>query len=151
MRKNEIRQMIRGERQLIPFGSDLTPGTDEAGVIDQHVDPRLRRSDFSSHAPGLGDRRKIREMRLCGAVCVIACAVLGEILRRRSRVASARLASRATNTRRAPMLASLIAAASPIPEVPPVRTTTFPCMPIMAQDPRRLEVGAASNCSRRHR
>jgi hypothetical protein len=39
----------------------------------------------------------------------------------------------------------LIAAASPIPEVPPVRTTTFPFMPLMLRISPRLQVGPASN------
>src|SRR4029077_7772240 len=41
-------------------------------------------------------------------------------------VASPRLLSRATNTIRAPIFASRCAATSPMPEVPPVITTTLP-------------------------
>src|SRR6266852_1587855 len=54
------------------------------------------------------------------------CGRLGLALRRRVMVASPRFLSRATNTIRAPIFASRCAATSPMPEVPPVITTTLP-------------------------
>jgi hypothetical protein len=54
--KDEIRQVIRGECQLIPFSGHLTFRANEAGVIDQNVDARLGGGDFARDAPGLGDQ-----------------------------------------------------------------------------------------------
>ena len=54
----------------------------------------------------------------------------GALWRSRARVALPRALSRATKTIRAPILASSIAATSPIPDVPPVITTVFPLISI---------------------
>src|SRR5579859_619107 len=54
------------------------------------------------------------------------CGRLGLPLRRLVMVASPRVLSRATNTIRAPIFASRCAVTSPMPEVPPVITTTLP-------------------------
>src|SRR5712691_12706430 len=56
------------------------------------------------------------------------CARPGARSRSRSSATSPRALSRPTNTMRAPMPASLSAATWPMPEVPPVMTTTFPCI-----------------------
>ena len=54
----------------------------------------------------------------------------GALWRSRARVALPRALSRATKTIRAPILASSIAATSPIPDVPPVMTTVFPLISV---------------------
>src|ERR1700686_2290249 len=56
--------------------------------------------------------------------------MLGALWRSRARVALPRALSRATKTIRAPILASSIAATSPIPDVPPVMTTVFPLISV---------------------
>ena len=70
------------------------------------------------------DTRRVSAMSERSARCA-RCATPGPRSRRRPSVASARTPSRAISTIRAPMAASASAATSPMPEVPPVITTTL--------------------------
>ncbi len=103
---------------LQPVGGHVVVGPEPADVVEQHIQPRVRGENLAGQPPDLGLQRHVGDEDVHRGVARLA----GD----RGGARSARVRSRPVMPTRAPMEARPIAAALPIPPVPPVINTVLP-------------------------
>jgi hypothetical protein len=74
------RQVIEGECVLQPIGGLVAVGPEPADVVDEHIEPWVRREDVSSEAPDVALRRQIRHEDVHRAVVGLATDRVGRLL-----------------------------------------------------------------------
>ena len=141
--KEKGREMVQRERPLQAVDGDVAVGPESAHVVDQDVEPRVRRQHAVGQVPQLILRRHVRPK---------ASTTPPDWLAISAAAASVRTTSRPVMPTLAPMDARRTAVARPIPPVPPVTSAVLPVIGPMLS-PRSAVIGhlprAAPSAGRR--